>query len=93
MLLVDCQGTGDVRQSSLSLDTLITYISLQISSVQIINLKGQMTSDDLNRLKVSFRFQTPNLTDKLNLVLSIVLRIYRHFFGFFLVKIGHSKSI
>ena len=52
MLLIDCQGTGDIRQSNSTLDTMITYISLQMSNVQIINLKSQMTSEDLFRLQV-----------------------------------------
>lgn len=52
VLLVDCQGTGDTQQSSVQLDTLIFYISLQIASVQLINLASQMTSEDLLKLKV-----------------------------------------
>lgn len=50
---MDCQGTKDLKHSSVTLDTLITYISLQLSNVQIINLKSQMNSEDVSRLEVS----------------------------------------
>ena len=53
VLLVDCQGTSDNRRSDVKLDTLIMYISLQLSSVQILNVVRYLRSDELTALKVS----------------------------------------
>lgn len=53
ILLVDCQGTSDNRRSDVKLDTLIMYISLQLSSVQILNVVRYLRSDELTALKVS----------------------------------------
>ena len=52
MFLVDCQGTGDTKQNNAQLDTLIFYISLQMSCVQLVNLPRLMTSQDLTSLQV-----------------------------------------
>ena len=52
ILLVDCQGTGDTSHSSPHLDTIIFYISLQLANVQVFNLVKQLTSNDVERLKV-----------------------------------------
>ena len=52
MLLVDTQGTGDIMRSS-RLNTLIMYISLQLSSVQLFNVWKYVKSTDLDVLKVS----------------------------------------
>jgi len=50
---MDCEGEnhlyGDAR-----VDNLITFISLQIVSVQLINVDKQIGSSDLARLNVSF---------------------------------------
>ena len=53
ILLVDCQGTSDNRRSDVKLDTLIMYISLQLSSVQVVNVVRYLRSDELTALKVS----------------------------------------
>ena len=53
ILLVDCQGTSDNRRSDVKLDTLIMYISLQLSSVQVLNVVRYLRSDELTALKVS----------------------------------------
>ena len=52
VLLIDCQGTGDVTHSSPHLDTVIFYISLQLANVQIMNLMKQMTTSDIERIEV-----------------------------------------
>ena len=52
VLLIDCQGTGDVTHSSPHLDTVIFYISLQLANVQIMNLVKQMTTSDIERIEV-----------------------------------------
>ena len=51
-MLMDCQGTGDNQQSSPTLDNAILFLGLQMANVQILNVKSQMQSDDLERLKV-----------------------------------------
>ena len=50
--LIDCQGTGDTKQNNSQLDTLIFYISLQISSAQLVNLRGLMEARDITSLQV-----------------------------------------
>ena len=54
-MLMDCQGTGDNQQSSPTLDNAILFLGLQMANVQILNVKSQMQSDDLERLKVRFQ--------------------------------------
>ena len=54
MVLVDCQGTGDTEKSCPEVDTLISYISAGLSSVQIINFQRVITSDDYLKLKVQY---------------------------------------
>ena len=51
-MLVDSQGTGDNRRSDVKLDTLIMYISLQLSSVQVLNVEKYLTSDVMISLQV-----------------------------------------
>ena len=51
VLLVDTQGTGD-NTRSVALDTLIMYMSLQISSVQILNMWKHLTSTEIGSLQV-----------------------------------------
>ena len=53
IMLVDSQGTGDNRKSDVNLDTLIMYISLQLATVQALNIKSYLTSNDMFSLKVS----------------------------------------
>ena len=55
-MLMDCQGTGDNQQSSPTLDNAILFLGLQMANVQILNVKSQMQSDDLLRLKVRFQY-------------------------------------
>ena len=55
-MLMDCQGTGDNQQSSPTLDNAILFLGLQMANVQILNVKSQMQSDDLERLKVRFQY-------------------------------------
>lgn len=52
VLLVDSQGTGDNRRSDVKLDTLIMYISVQLSSVQVLNVEKYLTSDVMISLQV-----------------------------------------
>lgn len=52
VLLVDCQGTGDLKKSNTNLDILIAYISMQISSVNITNLNAVVGVDDLAVIQV-----------------------------------------
>ncbi|KAF6033679.1 hypothetical protein EB796_008015 [Bugula neritina] len=47
---MDCQGTGDARLSSPTLDNLILYMGVQMASIQILNLKGVLQATDLERL-------------------------------------------
>lgn len=53
VLLIDCQGTGDVKYGSSSLDNITSFISLQLSDVLVINLMRQFDIGALTRLKVS----------------------------------------
>lgn len=53
VLLMDCQGIHDSAQSTVEMDTLINFISLQLASVQIINLKSCMRADDITMMKVT----------------------------------------
>ena len=57
VLLVDSQGTGDNRRSDVKLDTLIMYISLQLSSVQVLNVEKYLTSDVMISLQVICYYQ------------------------------------
>lgn len=56
VLLVDCQGTGDNQRSDCTIDTLITYISLNISTEQILNGKGNIQSTDMFSLQVRLSY-------------------------------------
>ena len=46
-------GTGDTENGSLELDNLLLYLGLQLSHVQIINIKGKLTPSDIESLHVS----------------------------------------
>ena len=50
---MDCQGTGDKYHSSPVLDNLILFLGTKLASVQIVNVKGNLTNDDLARLEVN----------------------------------------
>ena len=52
LLLVDTQGTGDNRKSDVNLDTMIMCISLQLATVQAININKYLSSNDMHSLKV-----------------------------------------
>ena len=51
MLLVDTQGTGDNTRPE-ALNTLIMYMSLQLSSVQMFNMWKHLTSTEIGSLQV-----------------------------------------
>ncbi|OQV12698.1 putative Atlastin-1 [Hypsibius exemplaris] len=51
ILFVDCQGSPDVKLQ-LSVESTLFAISAAISSVQIYNLPGRISSTDLNYLKM-----------------------------------------
>jgi len=53
VLLMDCEGE-DHLSGDANVDNLVTFISLQIASVQLINVDKQIGSSDLTRLNVSF---------------------------------------
>jgi len=48
---MDCEGEGHLSGDS-RVDNLITFISLQITSVQLINVDKNIHPIDLTRLKV-----------------------------------------
>ena len=52
LLLVDTQGTGDNTRSE-KLNGLIMFISLQLSSTQMLNVWKYLRVDELSSLKVS----------------------------------------
>ena len=52
VLLVDTQGTGD-NTRSVALDTLIMYMSLQLSSVQMLNMWKHLSSNEIGSLQVN----------------------------------------
>ena len=52
-MLMDCQGIHDSDQSTVELDTLINFISLQIANIHIINLRSNMRADDVTMMQVS----------------------------------------
>jgi len=56
IVLIDCQGTGDSLMSTPTLDNLILYLGLQLANVQILNLKGVLQTNDLERIDVSSMF-------------------------------------
>ena len=51
VLLVDTQGTGDNTRTE-SLNTMIMYMSLQLSSVQMFNMWRHLTATELGSLQV-----------------------------------------
>ena len=53
ILLMDCQGTKDIDQSTPTLDNLIMFLGVQLSDIHILNLKGNLGADDCDRLGVS----------------------------------------
>jgi len=53
VLLMDCEGENDMSGDA-NVDNLVTFISLQIASVQLINVEKQIGLSDLTRLNVSF---------------------------------------
>ena len=54
ILLLDCQGSGGSGFGS-DLDNFLLHLSIKLASVQIVNVKARITSDDLLTLKVIFR--------------------------------------
>ena len=53
VLLMDCQGTADNRHSTPELDRTILFIGgAKLASVQIVNVKSKLTSNDLTELEV-----------------------------------------
>ena len=52
VLLIDCQGTGDNLQSDTKFDTQIMFLSVEMSTYQILNATKNVTSTDLLGLKV-----------------------------------------
>ena len=46
-------GRGDTINGSEELDNLLLYLELQLSHVQILNIKGKLTSSDIESLHVS----------------------------------------
>ena len=46
-------GQGDTVNGSKELDDLFLYLVLQLSHVQLINIKGKLTNDFLDSLDVS----------------------------------------
>lgn len=53
ILVIDCQGTGDVTYGSPELDNIILYIGLQLANVLIFNLEKSLVINDMTRLNVS----------------------------------------
>lgn len=52
VLLVDSQGTGDNKMSDPKLDTLIMYISLELSCFQLLNIQSYIKANELTSLQV-----------------------------------------
>ena len=46
-------GRGDIENGSEELDNLLLYLGLQLSHVQILNMKGGLTTPDIECLHVS----------------------------------------
>ena len=53
---MDCQGTGDHQKCSERLDHMILFLGLRIADVQILNVKSNVKSTDLERLEVKSDF-------------------------------------
>jgi len=51
ILIMDCEGEGHM-EGDVRIDHLVTYISLQISSVQLLNIDKLLQPLNLTRLKV-----------------------------------------
>ena len=49
---MDCQGTADNLHSTPELDRAILFIGTKLASVQIVNVKSKLTSNDLTELEV-----------------------------------------
>ena len=49
---MDCQGTGDLQRSDLRLDNLILFLGLTLSDIQILNVRGLLSTHELERLEV-----------------------------------------
>ena len=50
-MFMDCQGTGDHRKSR-EHDHMILFLGLRMANVQILNVKSNVMSTDLERLEV-----------------------------------------
>ena len=53
IILMDCQGNTNLRQSSPTLDNLIMFLALQLSDMHILNLRGCLGASDFERMSVS----------------------------------------
>ena len=52
IVLIDSMGRGDTENGSEELDNLLLYLGLQLSHVQILNVKGKLTTPDIECLHV-----------------------------------------
>jgi len=57
ILIMDCEGDGHLK-GDVRVDNLVTYISLQMASVQLLNIDKLLQPINLQRLKV---YQNKNL--------------------------------
>jgi len=51
ILIMDCEGEGHI-EGDVRIDHLVTFVSLQIASVQLFNIEKLLKPIDLERLKV-----------------------------------------
>ncbi|KAF6028112.1 ATL1 [Bugula neritina] len=77
IVLIDCQGTGDSLMSTPTLDNLILYLGLQLTNVQILNLKSVLQTNDLERIDMCQHFSDLDPENSLfNCSLLYLLRDY-----------------
>ena len=54
-------GRGDPNNGNAELDNILLYLGLQLSHVQILNMKGSLTTPDIESLHVSLTLIEFNL--------------------------------
>jgi len=57
ILIMDCEGEGHIK-GDVRVDHLVTYISLQMASVQLLNVDKILQPINLTRLKVLIYMRT-----------------------------------